>query len=657
MRKRVCIVNFQQLYRESPAVQLPYVYGALRSHAELSDELRCAYAFEAPVCLTDESAALMAQAVAPDVVGFSVYVWNHERSHRLARAIKEKSPRSLIVFGGPHVPNDPSDYLERHPWVDLCVHGEGEMPFSGILSEFLREAPRWDDVGGISFRRDGGQHFTRPGGRMASLDLPSPFIAGFFDEFITRQRARGLDVSACLETNRGCPYSCAFCDWGMAINTKLRQYPMSRVLAELEWIATQRIPMLYLNDANFGLLPRDLDIMRHIIDLKRRTGYPQQLVVLGFAKNNKDRAFEINRLIQQNGLDHVGNVNFSLQATNQETLDAIFRQNIPLDNYRVLAERYQAEKYELVPDLIFPLPGETLASFKAGYADLASWPHVKFLRVYPCSILPNAPMAKPAYREKWGLRTRMSRLVPPGLTPLEPHEEMIETVVATRLIDAADVAEARVFIVVVDAFEVYGLLRALRRLVTALHGVTPLQFYERLIDWWRANPGTITEVLRAIYRDALEHSEYCEELGWSGMVSVWPLTLRPQKALTYVALTQSLQFEAELGRFLQLGLGLPSSRVERDLLRFQTDQWLKPDYEAREYRFSYAYDWVGSWRDGTLRSGPLQVSYAPRDELVAAAYQPSLSSWLEHLLRPTVPQTRCVQASQPAPEPPGVQPA
>lgn len=645
VRKRVLIVDLQQIYQGVRSLYVPLIYGVLRVHAEQCEAVRDAYEWLEPLCVPDGLDRLLAQVDAPDVVGFSTYLWNEQNSHRLARAVREKYPSALIVFGGPQIPQDPSNYLDRHPWVDLCVHGEGEQPFTGILAELLREDRDWDRVAGISFLRDGRQRFTAPGERLASLDLPSPFILGYFDAFVARGRAQGFNIVASLETTRGCPYHCAFCNWGMATGTKPRQYPEERVRAEFAWVAQQQIFMVFLIDANFGLLPRDVGLLEYFAELKRTTGRPQSVMLSGFAKNNKDRTFEITRLLQDHQLDEGVTVNFSLQAMSPDTLDAIFRQNIPLDSYRALSDRYAQNGYVLTPDLIFPLPGETLDSFKAGYADLASWDHVNRIRTYPCCILPNSPMAKPAYREEWGLRTRIETLRLPLLEPIcaDLADEFVETVTATRLISPTDGAEARLFVVVVNALEICGLTAALRRGLTRRHGVTPLAIHERFIAWQRRPGGFLAEPMREMTEVFLEGPEHGDALGWSGHAHTFDgQRYLPVKVLTYDCVCRPEAFRADLRDFVTHGLGIPWSDVEEDLLAYSADAWIGPDYDPNTARaFPYRYDWPSFLAGEALEARPIEVIYTPRPSVLQFGYAPSPEQWTLHFLAAWQPDTFC----------------
>ncbi|MDP6507307.1 MAG: radical SAM protein, partial [Planctomycetota bacterium] len=54
----------------------------------------------------------------PDIVCFSNYIWNLNLSYEIARVIKEKSPGTVVVFGGPNYPLEPQNqgaFLHAHP--------------------------------------------------------------------------------------------------------------------------------------------------------------------------------------------------------------------------------------------------------------------------------------------------------------------------------------------------------------------------------------------------------------------------------------------------------------------------------------------------------------------------------------------------------------
>ena len=109
---------------------------------------------------------------------------------------------------------------------------------------------------------------TRPEDRIVDLDeIPSPFQTGCF--------AEDTFYAMCfLETNRGRPFKCSYCYWGAAVGAKVNKMGEERVKADMTWIAERNIPCLFLVDANWGMLKRDVELTEHLAACRREHGFP-----------------------------------------------------------------------------------------------------------------------------------------------------------------------------------------------------------------------------------------------------------------------------------------------------------------------------------------------------------------------------------------------
>ncbi len=169
-------------------------------------------------------------------------------------------------------------FFADHPHVDIAVHGEGEATFAHLLAALrgdigdgpadlspLREVP------GLTYR-DGDQVVTTDKrDRVEDLDtIPSPILEGLYDGFVPAGPLGGVAI----ETNRGCPYGCTFCDWGSATLSRVRKFDLDRIFAELEWCARNQIQTVGICDANFGIFERDVEIAERIAELKAEYGFP-----------------------------------------------------------------------------------------------------------------------------------------------------------------------------------------------------------------------------------------------------------------------------------------------------------------------------------------------------------------------------------------------
>ena len=146
---------------------IPYSVGCLWAYAiqfaDITEKYKLAglYFQRTPV---DEVVAGMES---PAVVGFSHYIWSANYNCALAKAIKAKWPDTIIVFGGPEVPDDPISFFHKHPYIDITVHKEGEVTFTQLLLELLKDKSARQAVPGTAIvNNDGKVIIHSSGGRI-----------------------------------------------------------------------------------------------------------------------------------------------------------------------------------------------------------------------------------------------------------------------------------------------------------------------------------------------------------------------------------------------------------------------------------------------------------------------------------------------------------
>jgi radical SAM superfamily enzyme YgiQ (UPF0313 family) len=347
-------------------------------------EVRDAYSFETRVLSVsgddDVQKVLDCQA---DVYGFSTYVWNSRLVRRILARLLPMRPDARVILGGPQVMHNAAGYLDpSYPGAVLC-NGEGEYTFAQYLAELAKDAPDLSRVEGLSYYRDGTLHTNPLAPRIRDLDaIPSPFLTGL------------IDVKTfpwvCYETNRGCPFKCTYCYWGGATNAKVNKFGLERVFDELTWLCENGAQSIFFIDANFGMLQRDVEIALHVRDLKRRTGFPEA-VFINSSKNTPARVTEITRIWSEVGLIAAQPV--SLQTMSPRTLKAIERDNIKAETYTALQQTLNSIGLQSFIEMIWPLPGETLASFKEGLSELCRMETDAFV-VYQLMLINNVEMAK-----------------------------------------------------------------------------------------------------------------------------------------------------------------------------------------------------------------------------------------------------------------------
>ncbi len=327
-----------------------------------------------------------------DVYTFSCYVWNMGLVRRLLPPLLARKPDAHIILGGPQAMHHAERYLmPEHENLVLC-NGEGEYPFAEYLTQLMAsDPPDLTPVKGLSFYRNGELITTPQNDRIVDLDaIPSPYLTGLID--VTKY------VWAAMETNRGCPFKCTYCYWGAATNSKVRKYEGDRILDEFTRLSEQGILYIFIADANFGMLNRDLEIARHIAECKKKYGYPLT-VYFSSSKNTPDRVTEITKLFAEAGL--VATQPISLQTMSADTLESVKRSNIKTSSYTALQEVLNEHSLSSFIEMIWPLPGETLESFKTGIGELCSRGANSF-SVYPLLLINNVEMNQ--QREEYELQ-------------------------------------------------------------------------------------------------------------------------------------------------------------------------------------------------------------------------------------------------------------
>ena len=157
---------------------------------------------------------------------------------------------------------------------------------------------------------------------------------------------------------------------------------------------------LFNCDANFGILPRDVDIARYAAKNKKIYGYPKALSVQN-TKNATERAYLTQKILAESGLNK--GVTLSMQSMFEPALINIKRENISLKTYEVLQQRFTHEGITTYSDLILGLPGETYDSFSDGVSSLITNGQHNRIQFNNLSVLPNAEMGDPSYQKQHGM--------------------------------------------------------------------------------------------------------------------------------------------------------------------------------------------------------------------------------------------------------------
>lgn len=500
---------------------LPYSVGLLEAYAKKHLRNVDQFEFLTPIYSRQPTEHAVTHLKDADIVVFSAYVWNTQASLQIAAQLKMAREDVLIVFGGPQVPNQAQDFLTAHPYVDLVCHGEGEAIFLDVLRHY--QDRDWNKVHSVSFLKDGSFVQTEKRQRIKNLDsIPSPYLNGAFDNLMQSQPDEQWIVL--LETNRGCPFSCAFCDWGSAVQNQVYPFGLDRIFEEIEWISKNKIEFVYCCDANFGLLPRDIEIVERFAANKKRTGYPKAFSVQN-TKNSTEKSFKIQNILAQAGLNK--GVTLSLQSMHFPTLKSVGRENISVDVFEQLQQKFTRAGIETYTDVILGLPDETYETFSRGVSSIIEKGQHNRIQFNNLSLLPNAQMNSPDFHKRYALLIRDTKIINVHGSLDQGFQNQVDEkqqlVVGTSSMPGDDWIKARSFSWM-SAFLYFD--KVLQIPLILLMNLFEMSFKE-IIEAF-LNPGpcypTLSHISAFFASKAKEiqdgGSEYCESREWLGIW--WP---------------------------------------------------------------------------------------------------------------------------------------
>lgn len=543
----VQLVQFNNKYGSQ--VYLPYSIGVLSSYVEADNELLKKFEFKEFIFIIEKLPKLVKQVGEVDILGISCYNWNWELSLKLAEEVKKVNPNCLIILGGPQVPDKIENFFQKYSFIDVVVHGEGEITFHEILKNYSSQ--NFDSIKGIP----GTTFFDRKNNTtidsykrevIQNLDIiPSPYLTGAFDNLLNNKEYSWMIT---WETNRGCPFKCAFCDWGSATESKVRKFDNDRLLKELDYFAEKKVELIFGADANFGIFKRDKDYAFRMTENKKKFGYPKQFRVC-FTKNSTDKVFELSKIFDSAGMNK--GVSISMQSLNSQTLENIQRTNIKMEFFNELQKRYNENGLTTYTELILPLPGETYDSFVEGIDLLLDNSQHSGIVVYNCVIMPNAKMGSNQYQQEFGLKS-MEIPIFQAHSDLKKDFNIIEKekiVVGTKTMNEKDYVKSFKYSWIIQSMHMLGILQVIAITLKYNFDIKYSEFYKGIIDFGELNPDTILgQELQSV--DELLNGVFNGN-GFDQEVSEFESISWPPEEATYLRISEKIDvFYTEIKNFL-----------------------------------------------------------------------------------------------------------
>ena len=316
----------------------------------------------------------------PETVGFSLFLWNIEKSLAVARRIHEERPETVFLFGGPEVTEE-NPLLAQEPLFQTGVIGEGER----ALSLLLKGVPP-ERVPGVLWRNREGRlvppRALRPLRRFHKG--LNPYLAGVLEPL--------PGEPLFIETVRGCPFQCGYCVYN-------KHYPQIHPLPRSCLRKTLRLARergmareIFLLDPSFNVQPE----FEELLKLLKEENPGRVLEFHTELRADLLTDSQISLLEQMN----LKGVEAGLQSITPEALRLMGRsQVVPrfLENCRKLTDRGVRVKV----DLIAGLPGDTPEGFRKSAKRVKAAGLDRDIQVFPLSLLPGTRYRKMA--PEWNL--------------------------------------------------------------------------------------------------------------------------------------------------------------------------------------------------------------------------------------------------------------
>ena len=500
----LCQPNFRFGIAGKTGYWIPYSIGCLWSYASQFEDIKQNVDLKDIIFRRENVDTLVDRLENPDVMAFSCYMWNWEWSKAVAQRVKERYPKCKIVFGGPQVTDRPEEeeFFKHHKYVDSISLAEGEQSFTDILRNL---------ISGKLIEKI----YNYP--RLDELDIPSPYLTGVFEKIIADNP--GVLWNGTLETNRGCPFACTFCDWGGLTYSKLKKFPEEKVLQELHWMAHNKMDYVTIADANFGVFTdRDMKFTEELVELQKEYGYPQ-VVDATWYKNSSEEIMEIVKKFISSGFNR--GLTLSVQSMDMDVLEEIKRRNMEFSNLKHIFDICNREQIPSYTELILGLPKETFESWSKGLCDVIEMGQHNAIESWLAQLLENAHLNTPGQRTEHEIDTVVVKDYISGFKEEDGISESVTLVRGTKDMPMPKFIDSWMYAWMINNFHNYGWTQILSRFLRKYKDMSYLEFYNRLWVLIQEDDGFVKEQFDTAKAQLTEYLETGIADGFSGHTLMW----------------------------------------------------------------------------------------------------------------------------------------
>jgi len=546
---------------------LPYSVGCLWSYAQQFDFVNDNFELVDIVFRRENIDQLLERIGKIDLCFLSCYMWNWEYNKALAQEIKIKYPECKVIMGGPQVTDKPDDsFFNRYNFVDTVCLTEGEETFVKILQTVIDNKPL---------------ERVYQGARLNDLEIPSPFLSGVFDDILANNPE--YVFNATLETNRGCPFQCTFCDWGSLTYAKIRKFNLEKVFAELEWMAKNKIDFVTVADANFGVFfDRDMAITDELLRLQKIYGFPK-VVDATWYKNATEKVLQIVKKFTTGGFNR--GMTLSVQSMDDNVLSSIKRKNMEISSLKDIFQKCNKEGIQSYTEMIVGLPEETYDTWADGLCNIIEAGQHGAIESWLLQLLENAELNKQEQRELHGIQTVIAEGYVSGFEEEDNISENAELVVGTKYMPNEKMVESWLYSWMINNFHCFGWTQVYTRYAYTT-GVTYRSMYDKLLDAIKKDNNIVGTLYKQAKLNISYYLKHGKSLNFDGHTMLWDA----QKSF-HVNRGKIVEFVDNVFR----NIINENEDLFLELKKYQMNFTTDP-YRSYPYESSYNYDFAEFFR-------------------------------------------------------------
>lgn len=346
----------------------------------------------------------------PDIAAFSCYIWNWNTIQELLPELPKLLPDTKLWLGGPEVSFHAEKILAQYTQLTGIMVGEGEETFTQLVRFYHAPEGQLQDIPGL----------VLPQGRTQPRELTDMSKLPFLYEDLGKFQNRIIYY----ESQRGCPFRCAYCL--SAIDKSVRLRDIETVKKELQYFLDHKVSQVKFIDRTFNCnAAHALTIWRYLLENDNGvTNFHFEIA----ADLMTEEELEVLKQMRPGLIQ----LEIGVQSTNEQTLHAINRY-MSLEHLRQVVDKIHSfHNIHQHLDLIAGLPYEDYDSFVTSFNDVYAM-RPQQLQLGFLKVLKGSPIEEKAeeygivYNSRPPYEVLYSRWIPyDDVLRLKGIEEMVE---------------------------------------------------------------------------------------------------------------------------------------------------------------------------------------------------------------------------------------